>query len=103
MKYLILLSLFLLLSCTRVFTENKLVWVCNCEEKKEVADWIKNTIKDSNNYSDEEMEDVIYQLEKTAVRIHCNQLTKKIHYKSNDIETWITNIELDSCETTYNF
>lgn len=58
-----------------------IVYGCNCEQKQQVAKDIKESIKNANNMSDEEMEDVIIQLERTYVRTHCNQV--KVKAKNN--------------------
>lgn len=42
---------------------------------------MKNSIKNANNLSDEEMEDVITQLEITGVRTICNQYQVIIQYQ----------------------
>lgn len=47
--------------------------VCTLDEQKNVQAFINSNIKDANNYSDEEMEDVISQLEKTGTKICCHQ------------------------------
>lgn len=59
--------------------------VCTCEEMKNVKDDIKESILPSNNYSDEEMEDVISQLERTYINLNCPQrlvkgIGKGVHF-----------------------
>ena len=63
-------------SCTRV--EDKMLFSCDCQQQKEAAKFVKESIKDANNMSDEEMEDVISQLERTSVRLHCSKKTYKV-------------------------
>lgn len=46
--------------------------VCNCEEQEAARNFIKESIHAANNYSDEEMEDVIAQLEKTSIHMFCH-------------------------------
>ena len=46
-------------------------YVCNCKQQAAVAAWLTANIGPANNLSDEEMEDVIFQLERTGVRLHC--------------------------------
>jgi len=69
MKYLIILLL--LTTCNQTYERS--VKVCNCEERKEVKEFIQNSIKNSNNMSDEEMEDVIKQLQITAITTICSE------------------------------
>lgn len=49
------------------------VYACDCKQMAEVSKSIKESISDANNMSDEEMEDVIMQLERTFVRTNCSQ------------------------------
>lgn len=89
-----LLLLFTLMSCE---IKPKIVQrrehVCTCEQLKMAAQFVKDGIKPSNNMSDEEMEDVIRQLEDTAIRLHCP--TKTIDYYENNLHK---PLNLDSCE-----
>ena len=48
-------------------------WICNCEQQKKVADFVSANTKPANNMSDEEMEDVITELRRTGVKLHCKQ------------------------------
>lgn len=82
-----------LLSCS--FERKASRWVCNCEQREKIAVFISSNMKDANNMSDEEMEDVISELTKTAVMINCNQ--KNVYFDYN----WTPIMEknkLDSCE-----
>jgi hypothetical protein len=63
-------------SCVR--EETRLVYVCDCQQQAQASQFIKETIGPANNMSDEEMEDVISQLERTAVKLHCIQQYKKV-------------------------
>ena len=72
--------------------------VCNCAEKEKVAEWISENMKASNNMSDEEMEDVIYQLEKTGIKLHCHSKMITVN-RQGDVIWELT--KLDSCETLY--
>lgn len=71
--------------------------VCNCEQREKVAEFIKSSIKNANNMSDEEMEDVIRELRHTAVDIYCPKKNiKAIRRESGYIEQLVE--PLDSCE-----
>jgi hypothetical protein len=99
------LLLLFLVSTTMLFTncEPKEVesvqaeTVCNCQQRDKVADFIQNSIKNANNMSDEEMEDVIRELRHTAVNIYCPKKNiKAIRRQSGYIERLVE--PLDSCE-----
>lgn len=49
-------------------------YICNTNEKEKVADFLTKNIGAANNKSDEEMEDVIYELRKSAVKLYCRQI-----------------------------
>ena len=69
-KLLLMLPLILITSCA----DKKIrCYVCDAKEKTKVSEFVSKNIKDANNMSDEEMEDVISQLEKTGIKIHCRQ------------------------------
>lgn len=97
MKNLFLCVVVLFVSCTTEGTKN----VCSCtnSQKLEVAHKIQISLKDSNNYSDEEMEDVIKQLEQTYVRLICNQKTVFGYYKDG----WFTPTEKSDSLTFYQY
>lgn len=78
MKKILLLSAIILAfaSCER--SEERTIYVCDCEQQKKAAEFVQNSIKNSNNMSDEEMEDVIHQLERTAVKLNCSQKRKMV-------------------------
>jgi len=90
------LSLYLLTNCD--YRQEKLMTVCDCEQKKDVKDFIQSSIKNANNMSDEEMEDVIYELRKTGLSIICDRQmidgTFDGHHNMIKQHT-----ELDSCQT----
>ena len=54
-------------------------YVCNCKEKERLEQFLSSTIKDANNMSDEEMEDVIPELRASGVKTFCSQ--RLLHYK----------------------
>lgn len=49
-------------------------YICNANEKEKVANFLTKNIGPANNKSDEEMEDVIYELRKSAVKLYCRQI-----------------------------
>lgn len=96
-KLVILLALTVIFaSCER--TEKRNIYVCDCEQQKKAAEFVQTSIKNANNMSDEEMEDVIHQLERTAVKLNCMQKYKNITIR--DGATKIVN-DLSNCETAY--
>jgi hypothetical protein len=70
-------------------------FVCDCEQKKQLQTFVKESIKPSNNMSDEEMEDVINQLSKDGIRIFCQQ--KPVWLKYGGEIDW-SKQKVDSCE-----
>ncbi len=84
-------------SCTRLETR----YVCTCQQLDEVQDFIKETIEPANNFSDEEMEDVVRQLWATGVKTTCNQRLFRIIPLEHRID-W-SKSQVDSCETVYEY
>ncbi len=78
-------------------TNKYLRYVCSCEQQARAASFVKETIKEANNMSDEEMEDVISQLERTSVRLHCSQ--KMVEYPIDSYQP----LQVDSCQTIYRY
>lgn len=70
-------------------------WVCSCEEQKKVADFVSKNTSAANNMSDEEMEDVITELRRTGVKLHCQQ--KLMWQDGNGSINWEKE-KLDSCQ-----
>ena len=69
-KISLILTLIFLISCA----DKKIrCYVCDANDKAKVSEFVSKNIKDANNMSDEEMEDVISQLEETGIKIHCRQ------------------------------
>ncbi len=97
MKNLILIALLLLTACG---SQQDTRFICNCEQKKEVQRFIEAHIKDANNMSDEEMEDVIVQLQRTAISVTCTQRLFWIIPDGNRVD-WTKTAKLDSCETIF--
>lgn len=69
-------------------------YVCDCDDKNKISQFITDNIGKANNMSDEEMEDVIRELRYTAIAITCK--SRFIH-TSQDGSPLPT--QLDSCET----
>jgi len=95
MKKIILASMssIILFSCGNVQREE---WVCNCQESEKVSDFVTANVKSANNMSDEEMEDVIIELRRTGIKLHCHQ---ELLWQGGDgVIDWSEN-KLDSCET----
>ena len=65
-------------------------YVCDKQEKEKVENFVSSNIKNANNMSDEEMEDVIRELTETAIKINCKQkyldadFNGNLDYKSID-------------------
>lgn len=78
--------------------------VCSCEEREKLQSFInEKVIKASNNMSDEEMEDVIWQLKDTGVDIYCHK--QNIYLKKINDE-WIVDeskTKLDSCDNIWSY
>jgi len=71
-------------------------YVCNCKQIEKVSEFIQTSIKNDNNMSDEEMEDVIEELHRTAVKVNCDRKNIKAIRESGSIK--ILTGKLDSCE-----
>lgn len=74
----------------------RLRFVCTCDQMDEVQDFIKVTIKDANNMADEEMEDVISELKRTAIQTNCSQ---RLIWLDNRGWFLPEKNKIDSCET----
>jgi hypothetical protein len=74
----------------------QLEYVCNCKQIEKVSDFIEKSIKNANNMSDEEMEDVIEELHRTAVKVNCDRKNIKAVREAGSIK--ILTGKLDSCE-----
>ena len=71
MKKLILL--FILVALSSCADKKIRCYICDKEEKEKVEKFVSSNIKNANNMSDEEMEDVIEELTNTAIKINCRQ------------------------------
>lgn len=49
----------------------KNLYVCDCEQKDKLETYLRESIADANNMSDEEMEDVIHQLRVDGYQTFC--------------------------------
>lgn len=97
MRLLFLLPLLILLGCGKTSVTK---FVCSCDESKNASEWIKTSIAPANNMADEEMEDVIAELRKTAIMLHCHQRVFLADHNGNVI--WgIKENRLDTCETVH--
>lgn len=67
--------------------------ICPCGSSEKIAAFIQSSIKDANNMSDEEMEDVIEELRITAITIYCPLKTVTVNHDASVILT-----PIDSCE-----
>jgi hypothetical protein len=98
MKYTILILLALtVIACSE--PKQRRVYACDCNQKAKVALDIKESIKNANNMSDEEMEDVIHQLELTYVRMHCGE--RMVNGMQHD--GWYEITETDTTYTYYQY
>ena len=100
MKYLFLLLFLTMLSCTQHYQAPRTV--CTCEQSEKVAAAVERSIKNANNMSDEEMEDVVIQLERTYRNTYCRDKMMWIEYEFMGYPNvdW-TKSKLDSCESLY--
>ncbi len=69
---------------------------CNCEQREMIADWMTDNIGQANNFSDEEMEDVVDELRSTGVTLFCSQKLTKVNFEGYPVE------KLDSSEIWIN-
>lgn len=75
---------------------------CSCEEQAKVSSFIQSSIKNANNMSDEEMEDVIIELRRTGIKTTCHQ--RLINYTRQGMGDWNLdweNTKIDSCQILY--
>ena len=84
-----------LLSSCSVEPSQRLEWVCSCQEQVKIVDFISSNIKSANNMSDEEVEDVIVELRRTGIKVHCKQ--KMIDIDGYGHIDW-SKVKLDSCQ-----
>lgn len=73
MKLLLLVATILTLIGCEVVEQSQWVYVCPTSTIEKRADFIKSSIKNANNMSDEEMEDVISQLEVSSNQLYCSR------------------------------
>lgn len=89
------LYLLLVITVSSCGSSQETRFVCDCEQQKQLQTFVKESIKPSNNMSDEEMEDVINQLRKDGIRIFCQQ--KPVWLKYGGEIDW-SKQKVDSCE-----
>jgi hypothetical protein len=92
---------FCLLLCLMLFScSDKQVrcYVCDEQQRLQVADFISKNIKNANNMSDEEMEDVISELRDTGIKLYCRQ---EFIPTSWDGDILYDKIKKDSLQTYY--
>lgn len=82
-KIFTILSILILTSCTH--DKPTRVYGCTKTQQARVSEFVQNSIKSANNMSDEEMEDVISQLENTAIKCNCSQYVVTVHYEGDDM------------------
>lgn len=75
-KLLAIILIFTLASCNKERYKN--IYTCTCDEQKRANEFVQSSIKSANNMSDEEMEDVIHQLERTSIHLNCHQRRMKV-------------------------
>lgn len=94
---LIMLMALTVIACSQ--PGQKRVYACDCNQRAKVAQDVKESIKNANNMSDEEMEDVIRQLEQTYVRMHCGE--RMVNGMQHD--GWFEITESDTTYTYYKY
>ncbi len=73
-------------------------YVCDEQQRLQVADFVSKNIKSANNMSDEEMEDVISELRNTGIKLYCRQEFVPTAWNGNII---YEEIKKDSLQTYY--
>lgn len=86
-----------IVSCDQRIKEN--IYVCDCEQQKLASKFVSDNMKNANNMSDEEMEDVISQLERTGVKLNCSK--KRMSVVKTSAGDVIDVIGLKKGETSY--
>lgn len=92
---LVIIMLMMLTSCVNP-NYQKYEDVCSCQELDKVNKFITDNMKSANNMSDEEMEDVIEELRKTAIETNCHQ--KLMLHNGESGRIMYETVKLDSCE-----
>ena len=101
-SFIVLFVLIILLSsCDIEEKKTRTFLVCTCEQKEKAALFVQNSIKNANNMSDEEMEDVVSQLESTSLNLYCKNKNLEYIYHNDGNRELIS--KLDSCESIPNF
>lgn len=90
MKY----SILFIVLCFSCGPKRQEVYVCTCAQRDSVKNFVERNIKPANNMADEEMEDVINELFRTGISLHCQ---KRI-IETEPLSPFIPITKLDSCE-----
>ena len=98
MKYVTVFLFMAAAACNSSGPQPVVLWTCTCEQQRAAAKWVGDHMEAANNRSDEEMEDVIGQLEKTSIRLHC---AKKKHFLPTNSSGSILDVPPDSCVIIY--
>ena len=94
-KLLVLMAILLMAGCVGLLMagcvgpgpdRTGMATACTAEQSAAVIQFIKSSLLDANNKSDEEMEDVIRQLEKTGRRNLCGRQLVVLKRKGHDID-----------------
>lgn len=94
--YVIYTSLALVLfSCSDKTTR---CYVCDEQQRLQVADFVSKNIQGANNMSDEEMEDVINELRDTGIKLYCRQEFVPTSFNGDIL---YEEIQKDSLQTYY--
>ena len=77
----ILLVILIITTTSCINDRKRKCYVCDVKQKEKVAEFVSDNIQKANNMSDEEMEDVIIELNNTAIKLYCEQ--EFLMFKSN--------------------
>lgn len=93
-------ALYTLLCLVLFSCSDKKTWfyVCDEQQRLQVADFVSKNIKGANNMSDEEMEDVIDELKDTGIQLYCRQEFVPTSWNSNIL---YEKLQKDSLHTYY--
>lgn len=93
-------ALYTLLCLVLFSCSNKQVpcYVCDEQQRLQVADFVSKNVKGANNMSDEEMEDVISELRDTGIKLYCRQEFVPTNWNGNIL---YEEIKKDSLQTYY--
>ncbi len=92
------LYIFLCLVLFSCSDKKTLCYVCDEQQRLQVANFVSKNIKGANNMSDEEMEDVISELRNTGIKLYCRQEFVPTSWNGDII---YEEIKKDSLQTYY--